>query len=238
MSEALSHFQHPSLRLSWSPIMNTPISVAQFRRMTNVFFGLAVAWFLALIIGSETGFFSSLYQPFIGALVAASIILPTVGYFSSNRMRQYVEAIGHRRIMLLHMWRIPAALMFFWYGANGLLPPLFWILAGVGDFIAGSLALYLAFKPESLRRYWIFNSFGFLDFVVAVCTGLTYTLLQDARMAPIAVLPMALIPLFGVGISGATHLMAFDMLRRKIGLQPVNNRDDSAARSDVLSQQN
>jgi hypothetical protein len=97
MSEALSHFQHPSLRLSWSPIMNTPISVAQFRRMTNVFFGLAVAWFLAVIIGSETGFFSSLYQPFIGALVAASIILPTVGYFrrtvcGSTSKRSVIDA--------------------------------------------------------------------------------------------------------------------------------------------------
>ncbi len=195
--------------------MSTKISAAEFRRTTNVFFGLAIAWFVAVIIGSESGFFSSLYQPLIGALVAVSIILPTIWYFSSSRVRLYVEAIGHRRIMLLHMWRIPAALMFFWYGANGQLPPLFWILAGVGDFIAGSLALYMAFKPESLRRYWIFNGFGFLDFVVAVGTGLTYTLLQDERMAPIAVLPMALIPLFGVGISGATHLMAFDMLRRK-----------------------
>jgi hypothetical protein len=37
-------------------------------------------------------------------------------------------------------------------------------------------------------------------------------------MAPIAILPLALIPLFGVGISGATHLMAFDMLRRGVGL--------------------
>jgi len=30
----------------------------------------------------------------------------------------------------------------------------------------------------------------------------------------IAVLPMALIPLWGVGISDVTHLVAFDMLRR------------------------
>ncbi|TAG81717.1 MAG: permease [Betaproteobacteria bacterium] len=199
--------------------MSTTISAVEFRRTTNVFFGLAIAWLVAVIIGSETGFFSSLHQPLIGALVAFSIIVPTIWYFLSSRVRLYVEAIGHRRIMLLHIWRIPAALMFFWYGASGQLPPVFWILAGVGDFIAGSLALYMAVKPESLQRYSIFNSFGFLDFVVAVGTGLTYTLMEDTRMAPIAVLPMALIPLFGVGISGATHLMAFDMLRRKVGLR-------------------
>jgi hypothetical protein len=198
--------------------MNHTLSPAQTQRMTFLLSSLAIAWLLAVIIGSETGFFIALYQPWIAAIVATSIIVPTVWYFASPQLQLYVQAVGHRRIMLLHTWRIPAALAFFWYGAQGQLPPVFWILAGVGDFIAGSLALYMAFKPESLRRYWIFHSFGFLDFVVAVGTGLTYTLLQDARMAPIAVLPMALIPLYGVGISGATHLMAFDMLRRKVGL--------------------
>jgi hypothetical protein len=43
--------------------------------------------------------------------------------------------------------------------------------------------------------------------------------LMDERMAAITTLPLALIPLFGVGISGATHLIAFDMLRKGRGLQ-------------------
>lgn len=202
--------------------MNNNLSHAQTKHMTILLACIATVWLLAVIIGSETGFFSALFQPLIGAIVAISIVLPTLWYFMSPTLQRYMQGVGHRRIMLLHTWRIPAALAFFWYGANGQLPPLFWILAGVGDFIAGSLALYMAFKPESLRRYWIFHSFGFLDFVVAVGTGLTYTLLQDPRMAPIAVLPMTLIPLFGVGISGATHLMAFDMLRRKVGLTTMS----------------
>lgn len=52
---------------------------------------------------------------------------------------------------------------------------------------------------------------------VTVGTGLTFTLLQDPRMALVTVLPMALIPLPGVGISGTTHLIAFDYLRRRQG---------------------
>ena len=58
------------------------------------------------------------------------------------------------------------------------------------------------------------NLFGFADFVVAVGTGLTYFLLNDPRMSGIQTLPMALIPFYGVGISGASHLMAFELLRR------------------------
>jgi hypothetical protein len=34
-------------------------------------------------------------------------------------------------------------------------------------------------------------------------------------MASIAAFPLALIPLFGVGVSGASHLIAFDVMRRQ-----------------------
>lgn len=190
------------------------------RRFYNrLLLGIGAAWLGAVVVGAETGFFSSLYMPWIAAIVAASIALPTLWYFLSSRFRRHIEGIGHRPIVMMHTWRIPAALLFFWYGVQGQLPPVFWILAGVGDFIAGVRAARLSFQPEDKPRYLSFHRFGFADFAVAVGTGLTYTLLLDPRMAPIATLPMALIPLFGVGISGATHLMAFDMLRRNVGFK-------------------
>jgi hypothetical protein len=61
-------------------------------------------------------------------------------YFASPRFRAYVETIGLGPITFFHIWRVPAALLFFWYGANGELPTAFWVLAGTGDFIAGSYA--------------------------------------------------------------------------------------------------
>jgi hypothetical protein len=187
------------------------------RRMSRRLCAVAAVWLIAVVVGAESGLIASLYMPLIAAIVAATILLPTLWYFLSPSLQRHVHGIGHRPLMLLHVWRIPAALLFFWYGLKGELPLLFWVLAGTGDLIAGSYALHLARKPESARRYRSFHLFGFADFVVAVGAGLTFTLLQDPRMALIATLPMALIPLFGVGISGATHLIAFDMLRRGIG---------------------
>jgi hypothetical protein len=43
-------------------------------------------------------------------------------------------------------------------------------------------------------------------------------------MAGIETLPMALIPLYGAGISGASHIMAFDLLRRGVG---ISNKEDA-----------
>lgn len=53
------------------------------------------------------------------------------------------------------------------------------------------------------------------DFLIAVGTGLTFSLLQVPMMNVVATYPVALIPLFGVGISGASHIMALDLLARR-----------------------
>lgn len=174
---------------------------------------VAALWCLAVIVAAATGWLATIAPPLIAALVATGIILPTLWYARSPGLRALARHAGQRPILLFHIWRIPAALLFFAYGAAGALPPLFWILAGSGDLIAGSLAAWQARQPPSRRGYWRFHLFGFADFIVAVGTGLAYTLAADPRMAAIAQLPLALIPLFGVGISGASHLVAFDMLR-------------------------
>jgi hypothetical protein len=192
----------------------TTLSSEDRSRITAVLALLVAAWGAAVVLGAATGLLGRLPLPMIGAIVAVSITVPTLIYLASQRLKAYADAVGHAPILLFHTWRIPAALAFFWYGAQGELPPLFWILAGTGDFIAGSYAAYLMTRPAAARNYMAFHIFGFADFVVAVGSGLTFTLLDDPRMALIAALPMALIPLWGVGISGVTHLVAFDMLRR------------------------
>ncbi len=179
---------------------------------------IAALWAGAVVLLSISGLLARIPPPAIAAIVATGIVLPAIWYYRSLRLRRYAELIGHQRIMALHTWRIPAALVFFWYGVQGGLPTAFWVLAGVGDFMVGALALYYLSEPESIDKYRRFHRFGLTDFVIAVGTGLTFTLLNDPRMALITTLPMALIPLYGVGISGATHLIAFDMLKRGVGL--------------------
>ena len=172
-------------------------------------------WGAGVAVLARQGAFLAIPMPAIALLVAMGIALPTLGYFASPAMRAYFAAVGLFPITALHVWRVPAALAFFGYGLAGQLPAPFWLLAGTGDLVAGLYACKLMLGGADDRGYLRFHLFGFADFVVAVGTGLTFTLLQDPRMAAIAVLPLALIPLFGVGISGASHLIAFDQLRRR-----------------------
>jgi hypothetical protein len=78
--------------------------------------------------------------------------------------------------------------------------------------LAGALALPLLRGRDGRYDYLSKNLFGFADFMVAIGTGLTLTLLHDPRMGAIRELPLALIPLFGVGITCTAHIIAFHLL--------------------------
>jgi hypothetical protein len=188
------------------------------RRGTVILLGILAIWGLGVAIAAETGIYQAMPPLLIAPLITLGIVVPVVIYAASKGFRAYIEAIGLRTLTAFHIWRIGAALVFFWYGTHELLPETFVKNAGWGDLIAGLMALGVTLLPESRRRYLAFHIVGFADFVVAVGTGLALFLLNDSRMAGIQTLPMALIPLYGVGISGANHIMAFDLLRRHKGI--------------------
>jgi hypothetical protein len=199
------------------------------RRGTRVLLTVLAIWGLAVAAAAELGVYRAIYPLALAPIIALGIVVPVIVYALSKGFRAYIEAIGLRALTSFHIWRIGAALLFFWYGAHGLLPEVFVRNAGWGDLIAGLLALGVTLLPKTRNRYLVFHLFGFADFVVAVGTGLTLFLLHEPRMAGIQTLPMALIPLYGVGISGASHIMAFDLLRRGVGMRHAEGHDAATA---------
>jgi hypothetical protein len=187
-----------------------------FGRKTWTLAAILALWGVAVAVLAQTGVYREIFTPLLGPIIAAGMALPFVAYLSSPGFRSWIEAIGLRRLTAFHVWRTPAALLFFWYGAHNWLPEAFVRDAGWGDFGAGIFALIVTVLPESRGRYLAFHLYGLADLVIALGTGMTLTLLGDPRMAGILTLPMALIPLYGVGILGATHLIAFDLLRRGV----------------------
>lgn len=174
-------------------------------------------WAGGVAVAATTGLLAQVPPRGIAGLVVLGVALPTIAYATNAAVRQWVEHFGLRRLTLFHAWRIVAAVLFFGYGAAGLLPPLFVERAAWGDLIAGVLAVGVVMLPFARWRYAAMHVFGSLDFVTAVGTGLYFTLSDPESMMQIRYLPLALIPMFGVALSGATHLIAFDLLRRRAG---------------------
>ncbi len=178
------------------------------------------AWGAAVVAASSSGALGALAKAFMPAyalLVALGIAFPTALYFALPKVRRTVDAIGLRRLTLFHIWRIPAGALFLYCTATGGLPLLFGIIAGIGDILAGIAAARLVGREEKPVQLRGIHLFGLLDFVSAVGTGLTFTLLGNPLMATLTTLPMALIPLFGVGLSGASHIIALTRLTASRG---------------------
>lgn len=169
-------------------------------------------WGLGVTTASFYGIFQKLPLPSIAFLVALGIVVPTIIYLANEKFRGYIESLGLKKLTILHLWRIGAGAMFLFYGSQNILPEIFVRNAGYGDVAVGLLVFVVLLLPESLTKYWVFHIFGMLDFIVAVGTGLTFTLLGVPLMKNLVELPIVLIPLYGVGISGATHIFAFALL--------------------------
>ena len=152
------------------------------------------------------------------ALIVAGIVIPLLVVARSSATRRIVRDVDLAHLTWFNVWRVPAAVAFFAVGAMGLLPRQFVANAAWGDLVAGLLAPVVILVAARLaaharvRAYVAFHIFSFGDFVVAVGTGLTFTLLGDPLMRTLLDTPMALIPLWGVPITGTISLLALHRL--------------------------
>ena len=147
-----------------------------FARKSWTLAAILALWGVAVAVLAQTGVYREIFTPLLGPIIAAGMALPFVAYLSSPGFRSWVEAIGLRRLTAFHVWRTPAALLFFWYGAHNWLPEAFVRDAGWGDFGAGIFALIVTLLPESRGRYLAFHLYGLADLAVALGTGMTLTL--------------------------------------------------------------
>ena len=170
------------------------------------------AWFLAVLGLGWLGVFGQMHHAAVGVIAVAELLGIVALYYLNPSFRAYVRSISFKHLTIFNVWRFPAGALFLYYGARGLLPPLFVQNAAWGDILAACLVPVVLMLPESRSKYLWFQVIGFADFILAVGTGLTLNVLDTPTMSNIAELPLCLIPLFGVPITGAVHIMMLDRL--------------------------
>lgn len=171
-------------------------------------------WAGAIALAAVMGWLAAMPNPGVPLIAVGGVAALTLAYANSGAARTWAAHVGLRRLTLFHAWRIGAALLFFAFGARGELPPVLVRDGGIGDLTAGALALFAALTPFARWRYWLAHLFGAADLVVALATGVALSIADPAAMAAVRHLPFALIPMFGVAVTFAAHLVAFDLLRR------------------------
>ena len=172
-------------------------------------------WGAGIAAASAGGVITRIPSLSIAPLILTGIAAPSVAYYRSPALKRVMHRVGPYRLTLAHAWRIGAGIAFLRWGASGKLPKVFTDRAGWGDVASGVFALALLFAPKNRAALLAANAFGAGDLAIAIATGITLVLRKDPAMRAIGTFPPAMIPLFGVGLTGAAHIVAFDLLRRE-----------------------
>jgi hypothetical protein len=171
---------------------------------------VVVFWGIASFLLGYFGFFNLIPRPLFGATVVVILTSLIISYQINSSFREFCNAVPLKAIALFHAWRIFAGWIFLAHA--DVLSPTFINNAAYGDIISGFFGLAVFAFGHTKLNYYIFNIVGLLDFIIAVGTGITLTILGDEGMTPIIQLPLIMIPLYGVPLSGFTHFISLSRL--------------------------
>jgi hypothetical protein len=188
--------------------------------------GVLALWFVVIFLLGAAG---ALVKPpgtpplpiLLGATAPLAVFLAAYGVWPA--FRTYVLSIDLPLATAVQAWRA-GGLVFLAFYKYGLLPGAFAWPAGLGDIAVGVTAPWVAlalvrrpgFATSPVFIGW--NLFGILDLVVAVGTGGLHSALASAgevTTAPMAELPLVLIPAYLVPLFVMLHLAALFQARRQ-----------------------
>src|SRR5205085_5206865 len=178
-----------------------------------VFVALALWFGVVFLLASQGAFVGSANSPplpiFFGVAIALALFF--AAYFRWKLFRDLILGADLRFVAAIEAWRW-GGLGFLSLYANGILPGLFALPAGLGDMAIGITApwivLSLIRNPlfAASRRFVIWNILGIADFVVAVSMATLSSgafpgingPIGNVTTSPMTRLPLVLIPAFMV----------------------------------------
>ena len=179
------------------------------------------AWATLTAVLARRGFFLQTDTdrlPPVGVTLFLVLVVLAACLLASPSLRRLLT--NQRNLILLNLWRL-VGVVFLMLMANGQMPALWALPAGIGDVIVGVVAPWIARDVETAqgrRRAIIFNLFGMADLVVAVGLG-TMTSpgpTEVFRTTPSSALatqfPLVLVPTFLVPLAFALHIVSLSQL--------------------------
>lgn len=183
--------------------------------------GIVFAWFaLALTASASHLFRANPNAPPLALGVGALIplVLFVLWFAISNGFRQFVLSLNPSAVTNVHSWRVVGFVFLVLY-SYGILPGIFALPAGWGDIAIGATAPLVALKlanPEHRKSFMLWQILGISDLVMAMILAATASLI-DPHGVPtnaMTVLPLSLIPTFGVPLLLCLHIVCIAQATR------------------------
>ncbi|MDH3280798.1 MAG: hypothetical protein OEQ18_06690 [Gammaproteobacteria bacterium] len=181
------------------------------------------AWFVMVFVLAAGGAFvtppNRLPFPTLAAIVLPLVVF-ALAFAALPDLRRFVHRLDPRDLILVHSFRM-VGLVFIVLYFYGHLPGSFAWPAGLGDAVTAVVALVIGTrlrKGQAVSRntVWWWNTFGLMDFAVAVSAGVltrSGTVAGGISSETLATFPLALIPTFVVPFYIITHGIIYLRLR-------------------------
>lgn len=152
--------------------------------------------------------------PPIGIVLGVVLIVILLALLLSRSLRSLLT--NQSNLIWLNVWRLEG-ILFLVLMANGQMPALWALPAGIGDIIVGVSAPWVAMAVNTAngrRRAIVFNFFGLLDLIVAVSLGVTtnpgrfHVFHTTPTSELITGFPLALVPTFLVPLAFTLHIVS------------------------------
>jgi len=165
--------------------------------------GLVVSWFVIILVLISNGIFH-VEDGQRSPILLIALISPIAGsyiiYRSSKTVQQFIFSIPLHWLTVIQVARI-GGILFLYLMVLGILPAVFALPAGVGDFTAGILAIpasYMLWKMKKHARKMaaVATIFGIGDLVVAISIGNISSAGSSISNTLLVLIPTFLVPLF------------------------------------------
>lgn len=194
-------------------------------RSTSLFYGIVVfylVYFLAVAFACVNGVFSeNTLPPKIIQLTTMPLLLFLIGFvFNTGFYKGLLKAIPVDQLILLHRFRLIGS-FFIILLLLQLLPPVFALIAGIGDIITALSSFWVAKqirerKKNASKLAIIWNSFGLLDIFMTSTMAilLTKVSIETGAMGVevLATFPFCFIPAFAPATIVFLHLSIYRKL--------------------------
>ena len=183
-------------------------------RYAKVTMWLLGAWFVVTLAASGLPLYQNApNQPplALGLAALTPLIVFFVWFAGSASFRKFTMSLSPRVLTLVQSFRI-VGFVFLVLASYNILPRLFALSAGWGDIAIGATASLAAFNlatPARRRGFIVWQILGIADLVNAVLLGTLSGVIDPHGIPPSAmtVLPMSLIPTFGVPLFLILHVI-------------------------------
>lgn len=179
--------------------------------------GLVVSWFAIILVLISNGAFH-MDDGQRNPLQLIALLSPIAGsyiiYRSSKTVQQFIFSIPLYWLTIIQVART-GGIIFLYLMVIGILPAVFAIPAGIGDFTAGILAIPASFmlwkmKKHARKMTVIVTIFGIGDLVVAISIGNISSAIGNISNTLLVLIPTFLVPLFLIA-----HMFTIIRLRKK-----------------------